>query len=407
MDVGKVVRNPHARERQIAPSEVDPDRQAADQLDEIRQYFRDAYARRDVVAQTKTASGQVLDWIPADSQGHGKPAEPPESEPHKDKSDSRRPTKATPFELARADVEVGPPGTVPLLRKPVDEMFPVGDLQDYLAKGPRQKRVTPPDDPALANPAAPLPVHKYAHAYQAVNNFGTEGTINTWGPYVQWSNEFSLGQLWLVRGSGNGTQTLEVGAQTFYDLYHDWKPHLFIFYTTNNYTRSGDNLGGYNTDVKGWQQVSNTVYPGMTLAESKAGGDQYDLTIKVQLSQGNWWVRIGNEWMGYYPSGLYSSSGLRDQAASIDWGGEIVDDMQYHPEPTQTWMGSGLFPNTGFKNAAYMRNLSYQSDLAGALRPMIGYPSVTNPAAYQIATDFSGATTWGSNFFWGGPGGVA
>jgi hypothetical protein len=38
--------------------------------------------------------------------------------------------------------------------------------------------------------------------------------------------------------------------------------------------------------------------------------------------------------------------------------------------------------------------------------PINGYPSVTNPAAYQIATDFSGTTSWGSNFFWGGPGGV-
>ena len=183
-------------------------------------------------------------------------------------------------------------------------------------------------------------------------------------------------------------------------------PHLFIFYTTNNYTHSGDNLGGYNRDVAGWQQVSTTVYPGMQLAESKPGGAQYDITIKVQLSLGNWWVRIGNEWMGYYPNGLYSPSGLRDQAASVDWGGEIVDDKEYHPEPTSTWMGSGLFPNTGYSNAAYMRNLAYQSDTAGTMVPIQGFPAVTNPAAYQIATDFSGATTWGSNFFWGGPGGV-
>ncbi len=407
MEIGRVLRNPNP------PSAVptmraglDLEREDAERLDEIRQYFIDQYARRDIVAQTKTASGQQLDWIPAESQGEGKLAEPPDSKPPKHKPDKKRPTRAVPFELARDDVEVGPPGTVPVLRKPIDQITTVGDLQDYLAKGPRQKRVTPPDDPELANPAAAQPDHKYAHAYQYVTNYGTEGAINTWGPYVQWSNEFSLGQLWLVRGSGVGTQTVEVGAQTFYDLYHDWFPHLFIFYTTNNYTHSGDNLGGYNRDVAGWQQVSTTVYPGMQLAESKPGGAQYDITIKVQLSLGNWWIRIGNEWMGYYPNGLYSPSGLRDQAASVDWGGEIVDDKEYHPEPTSTWMGSGLFPNTGYSNAAYMRNLAYQSDTAGTMVPIQGFPAVTNPAAYQIATDFSGATTWGSNFFWGGPGGV-
>jgi hypothetical protein len=301
---------------------------------------------------------------------------------------------------------VGPPGTVPVLRKPIDQIRPVGDLQDYLAKGSRRKRFTPPDDPGLASAPAAASVHKYAHAFQAVTNFGTEGTINTWRPFVQWSNEFSLGQLWLVRGSGIGLQTCEVGAQTYYDLYGDWNPHLFIFYTTNNYTQSGDNLGGYNTDVAGWVQHSTLVYPGIRLAESVQGGDQYDLTLKVTLSMGNWWVRVGNEWMGYYPNGLYNDAGLRNQAASVDWGGEIVDDTANHPEPTATWMGSGHFPYEGWQHAAYMRNLMYQSDAAGTMLPFQGYPSVTNPAAYQIATDFSGTTTWGSNFYWGGAGGV-
>ncbi len=224
---------------------------------------------------------------------------------------------------------------------------------------------------------------------------------------MQWSNEFSLGQLWLVRGSGGGLQTCEVGAQTYFDLYGDWFPHLFIYYTTNNYTQGGDNLGGYNTDVAGWVQSSAQVYPGIRLAESVPGGDQFELSLKVTLFQGNWWVRVGNEWMGYYPSGLYNSAGLRDQAASVDWGGEIVDDVANHPEPTSTWMGSGHFPYEGWQHAAYMRNLAYQSDAAGTMIPIQGYPSVTNPAAYQIATDFSGTSTWGSNFFWGGPGGVA
>jgi hypothetical protein len=39
--------------------------------------------------------------------------------------------------------------------------------------------------------------------------------------------------------------------------------------------------------------------------------------------------------------------------------------------------------------------------------PMQGYPSATNPNAYQIAEDFSGASGWGSYFYWGGPGGAA
>jgi hypothetical protein len=407
METGMIERNPEA------PGGVpqtrsghDLDREAAERLDEIRQYFRDKYARREVVTRTTTASGQDLDWIPAESQVSGALAEPPELEPSVHPRDSSRTAYPAPLELGRSKAEIGPPGTVPVLRKPIDRIRPIGDLQDYLSKTGRKKAFTPPDDAGFARPRAADATHKYAHAFQQVTNFGTEGTINTWRPFVQWSNEFSLGQLWVVRGSGIGLQTVEVGAQTYFDLYGDWFPHLFIFYTTNNYTQMGDNLGGYNRDVQGWVQRSTQVFPGMRLAESVQGGDQFDLTLKVTLSLGNWWVRVGNEWMGYYPNGLYNPAGLRDQAASVDWGGEIVDDDIHHPEPTSTWMGSGHFPFEGWQHAAYMRNLMYQSDVAGTMAPIQAFPSVTNPAAYQITTDFSGASTWGSNFFWGGPGGV-
>jgi len=404
-EIGRIERNPDApTQTPTLRSGADLDREAVERVNEIKQYFSDRYDRREVVARTTTPSGQELDWVAAESQVDGNLAEPPEIEPPYEPRDSKRRAEPVPFELVGAKGLVGPAGTVPVLRKPLEEIWPVGNLQDYLAKGPLQKRVTPPDDPGYASASA-ASAHKYAHAYQQVRNFGTEGTINTWRPYVQWSNEFSLGQLWVVRGSGSGLQTVEVGAQTYKDLYGDWNPHLFIFFTTNGYTSSGDNLGGYNTDVDGWVQTSSVVYPGMRLAESVLNGNQYDLTLKVMLYQGNWWVRVGNEFMGYYPSGLYNVAGLRDQADSVDWGGEIVDDGS-HPEPTSTWMGSGHFPSEGWQHSAYMRNLAYQSDAGGTMVAISGYPHVTNPNAYTIATDFGGATTWGSNFYWGGPGGV-
>lgn len=405
MEKGTVQRNPAAGTppAPAATRAAELDRAAADQLEEIRQYLRDRYARRDVVARTTTTYGQQIDWIPAESQtADGKIAEPPETDGVSHLADPARVARAVPSDLGGPGAEPPPPGTVPVPRKPVEQLYPTGDLQDWLAKGPRAKQVPPPD--ALASPSAADP-HKYAHAWQQVPCVGTEGTVNTWRPFVQWSNEFSLGQLWLVRGDGTGRQTIEVGAQTFFDLYHDWEPHLFIFYTTNGYTGSGDNIGGYNTDVDGWVQVSTSVYPGLRLADSVDGGEQYELALKVQLFGGNWWVRVGNEWMGYYPGGLYSASGLASGADYVDWGGEIVDTLD-HPEPTATWMGSGHFPADGWQRAAYMRNLSYQSDAAGSLAPMQGWTSVTNPLSYDIAADFSGASGWGSHFFWGGPGGI-
>ncbi|MET9023695.1 neprosin family prolyl endopeptidase [Actinopolymorpha sp. NPDC004070] len=410
MDVGLIERNPHAAparmsrlaHQKFAGPEVDGDlKAAAERLEEIRQHHLDLYARRDVVTQTTSAAGDRVDWVPVESQVDGAPAEPPPL--NGIEQDPARRTRAAARALRAPEVEKGPPGTVPVMRKNIDQLRPVGTLQDYLAKGPYRPEFTPPDDP---HPPAIGAEHKYAHAYQFVTNYGTEAYINTWKPYVQWSNEFSLGQLWTVRGSGAALQTLEVGAQTYKDLNGDWEPHLFIFYTTNAYSQSGDNLGGYNTDVRGWVQVGTSSFPGMRVAESIAGGDQYDLLIKVQLYQGNWWVRIGAEWMGYYPASLYSDTGLRTMADQVDWGGEIVDDSANHPEPTSTAMGSGALPGTGWTHAAYMRNLRYQSDANGTMVGIQGVPQVTNAAAYDIWTDFSGTSGWGSYFYWGGPGGV-
>ncbi len=89
--------------------------------------------------------------------------------------------------------------------------------------------------------------------------YGTEGNINAWDPYTERSDEFSLGQLGLRRDSSQGRQTVEVGHQEYRDLYGDWVPHLFTYYTTNGYSSDGDNKGGYNRDVAGWVQYSGSI----------------------------------------------------------------------------------------------------------------------------------------------------
>lgn len=407
MDVGVIEQNPQSAwamaahaPPQLAGPEVDDDPMVAVyRLEEIRQHHLDLYAKRDVIAQTTTSAGDRVDWVPVESQARGALAEQP---PNEAGPVIERPTMDASRTLVAVHGDHGPPGTVPVLHKQIDTMRPVGTIQDYLAKGLHPRVITPPDNP---NPPATGASHEYAHAWQFVDNYGTEGYINTWKPYVQWSNEFSLGQLWTVRGSGPGLQTLEVGAQTYKDIYGDWSPHLFIYYTTNGYTNGGDNLGGYNTDVKGWVQVGTTSFPGMRVAESIDGGDQYDLYVKITLHQGNWWVQIGGEWMGYYAASLYNDGGLRFMADRTDWGGETVDDTT-HAESSQTDMGSGAFPNTGWTHAAYMRNLRYQSDTVGTMANLQATPQVTDATEYDIAADFSGASGWGSYFYWGGPGAV-
>jgi hypothetical protein len=396
--------------------ERDPEilaRLAAERLEEIHQYLRDRHARRDVIARTKTRSGQELDWIPIESQTKdGRIASPPSEDglyldDPKKPADGRemRPHKPVVFELQQEGAELGPKGTVPVVWRDISKLRPVGTLQDYLSKHGRAMRILPDDDPREFAYPEDGTVHKYAYSAQYVTCYGGEGNINAWDPYLEWSNEFSLGQVALARGSGSAKQTIEAGHQEYRDLYGDWVPHLFIFYTTNGYTSSGDNKGGYNRDVDGWVQYSNAIYPEAKSSPlSQFGGTQYIMPLKWQLWQGNWWLRVNGVWIGYYPASLFSTSGLRSQAAKIAWYGEVVDSGN-HVGTTATDMGNGHWPYEGWQHCAYMSHLYYQSSTGGALsryNPSSVY--ATNDLCYDIEGHFGNTGTWGPYFWWGGSG---
>ena len=385
----------------------DGERLASQRFEEIHQYFKDQYARRDVVLQTRTPGGLLLDWVPIESQhGCAKLADPPEEDRPvlPDRSATERREHFVSFELDRNGAVRGPRGTVPVWRRDLERLTPMRTLNDFLSKHGRANQITvSPTGEGIAFPEDGG-LHKYANTSQSVTAFGTEGNINAWDPYVEWSDEFSLGQLALARGSGGGRQTLEVGHQEYRDLYGDWVPHLFIFYTTNNYTSSGDNKGGYNQDVGGWVQYSSSIHPGaLSSPLSTFGGAQYILQLKVQLWQGNWWVRVNGQWIGYYPASLYNTAGLRNQADQVSWFGEIVDSSS-HSGTTATDMGNGHWPYEGWQHCAYMNNLLYQSGSNGSMQRYAGSAWASHPKCYGVEEHFNNAGSWGSYFWWGGSG---
>jgi len=387
------------------PSGEDARRDAARRLEQIHAYLRGREERREVVARTTTRSGMQIDWVPVESQVRdGKVADPPEDDRPVRPPGGEWPQELVQFELGYDDAELGPPGTVPIVRRQIEAIRPAGTLQDWLSKDGR-RRLAAPDDLAqeFVYPEDATS-HKYAYSSQWVTCFGTEGNINAWDPYLEWSNEFSLGQLAVARGSGTKKQTLEIGHQEFRNLYGDWVPHLFVFYTTNGYTESGDDKGGYNQDVDGWVQHAQTVHPGaMSSPVSAFGGTQYVLSLKVQLWRENWWVRVNGTWMGYYPASLYNADGLRAQAEKVAWYGEVVDAGD-HAGTTATDMGNGHWPYEGWQRCAFMSNLRYQSSTDGGMSRYEGTTWESHPKCYAIEDHFDNDGDWGSYFWWGGSG---
>ncbi|MFL6361265.1 MAG: neprosin family prolyl endopeptidase [Nitrososphaeraceae archaeon] len=368
---------------------------------EIRRYFEGRVAGLDVVKTTKTPSGQLLDWIKIESQlPTGQIASPPPGVDQLVYTRGKLNDQLVRFELEKSKVDRGPEGTVPILRKDLKKLRFTKSLNDHLSKhGHKTYSMQINENDSIEVPGDGA--HDYSYTAQFVTCYGGEGYFSAYDPYLQWSDEFSLLQILMRRGN----QTVESGWQEYRDLYGDWVPHLFVYYTTNGYSADGDNIGGYNRDVDGWIQYSSSIYPGaVSSPNSVRGGGQYVMFIKYQLYQGNWWLNCNNNWIGYYPASLFSNEGLNLQAGKIAFYGEIVDSSD-HGSLTNTDMGSGYWPEYQWPWAAYMRNLRYQSDTNGG---MSQYNADTVFASdqdlYDIENHMNSGTTWNSYFWLGGPG---
>jgi len=247
----------------------------------------------------------------------------------------------------------------------------------------------------------PTALHQYAHAERNVSNWGAESILNVWRPYTERSDEFSLSQIWVVRGSGSNRETVETGWQKYRDLYGDWNSRLFIYFTPDNYADDGD--GCYNLTCGAFVQVNNSVYIGGAFNNySSHGGSQYAIKLLWYKdgTTGHWWLRYGDTWVGYYPRSLFDGNGLRDRASEVDFGGEIIN-RDVGSQHTRTDMGSGYMPGYGWRWAAYQRALRYV-DTSNYYRQASGLTSSRSDADCYDITQHSSTGSWERYFYFGG-----
>ncbi|KAF3589921.1 hypothetical protein F2Q69_00031109 [Brassica cretica] len=114
----------------------------------------------------------------------------------------------------------------------------------------------------------------------------------------------------------------------------------------------------------------------------------------------NWWLKVGEELVGYWPGKLFNSLG--DGATIVQWGGEIVN-LETGGKHTTTDMGSGHFADEGFKKSSYFRNLMTIDETNTLIEPQGVYPTTGHDNCYNIKAGDAGSS-WGVNFFYGGPG---
>lgn len=248
-------------------------------------------------------------------------------------------------------------------------------------------------------------IRYYRTTSASVEATGAQSTINIWKPAVE-KNDFSLTQIWVIGDKGTHRQTLEVGSQVFPNRLGDQEPHLFIYYTPDNY-RSGC----YDLTCPAFVKTSNILDIGGRLKHSTVGGAQAEGTVAFYRDPdtGNWilFFSDGVSYIqsGYYPAALFAGGQLSQFATLIEVGGEVASWTM--PAFTATDMGSGRFAtpaSTEDRDAAYHRGIKYMGR-DGLIRdlPLRAYTPGDN--CYNLIRAIG--PTWGTTIYFGGPGNSA
>ncbi|PKI58649.1 hypothetical protein CRG98_020975 [Punica granatum] len=222
---------------------------------------------------------------------------------------------------------------------------------------------------------------------------GSQAHHNVWNPSTE-IGEISVSQIWISAGSGENLNTVEAG---WIVLGSSPVTRFFTYWTSDAYKSTGC----YNLDCPGFVLANNNFAPGFVFQSiSTYGGKQF--SVDIQIKQ-NWWLRVYNKNMGYWPGSIFNS--LTGGGSAVTWGGEIYNS-QKSGHHTATQMGSGHFPRDGyFTKSAYIRNLAFIQDNG----PMRSVPkealvsSVTKRQCYDLVMGPSGIH-FGTHFYFGGSG---
>ena len=368
----------------------------------------DACGRPAIVKTTRTPSGQIVDWVRRESQAPGGriASPPPLSAP--DLATGGSTHGAATFELADPAVERGPAGTVPLLRGHASM------AHDGERARPRKRAVDARSLQSRAPrpPVAPPDPLGYYHATTSewTTCYGCQTTLNVWAPECELPVDHSLSQFGIQNYDNGKLQSLEAGWIVSRGQFGDALPHVFVYFTNDGYVGDqADGVRGYNRDVAGWVQYDENIFPGALIGGlSQFGSTQDEITIKFQLWEGNWWFQVQGIWLGYYPATLFqgqwpAGTSLGDHASWVAFWGEVYSGRADATQTT-TDMGSGRFAEEGWQWSAYQRNARVQTGRAGLLVDSDGLPSDEDSAYYDILQHVRSGSSWGSYFWYGGPG---
>jgi hypothetical protein len=381
-----------------------PTEDAALRACEVEQYVAQHYAALgyEVVATTTLPSGDIMDWVLAESvPGADQPPPPPISP---DEYHPRPGAQLGTTELQLYPERRGPVGTIGFHR-PTFPAYVNGETEatslEELLQGSEQPGNVPAGTDRL-----------YAGYRLERQNHGVTTLVNAFGGIIEPGTLSLLEMTIWCPGPNPSTTHEQIGITASRDNIN--------FFDTDSVTRVQVEYVAPGKDPKltGWvgskypehafiPRPDSMVHANDRISESVIGGVQIEHLFKIFLWEGNWWVGYNLEWLGYYPFDLFDE--LLGDACWMAFYGEVYS-------PTLPWtttdMGRSVFGHLGnYGNAAYFRQMSY-IDTANVLHFIFGanpIPVQENGGTLKDATCYTESELYlGPDgdyaFYCGGPG---
>ncbi|CAN6909234.1 unnamed protein product [Brassica oleracea] len=204
-----------------------------------------------------------------------------------------------------------PKNSIPIIRTRRENILQAESVERYGRKDPNSLPQPKPTNPPsnTTNEYAIVTVNSPQGKFH-----GAQADINVWKPHVQTRREFSLAQIWVMGGTYPSRDTIEAGWQVFPRFYGDDKPRFFIYWTADEYKKTGC----YDLRCPGFVHVNRDFVIGAPMPQvSVMGGRQASFltTITTRKQRAGWrdrrtgnWLRLGYyQILGYWPSSLFST----------------------------------------------------------------------------------------------------
>ncbi|CAL0303642.1 unnamed protein product [Lupinus luteus] len=230
--------------------------------------------------------------------------------------------------------------------------------------------------------------------------FAISGIIDVYNLPVKNADQITSAYIYLQNGGVNDKNVIMAGWEVHPKVFGDGKTYFFIRWADKTKSKGCTNL-----ICPGFVQVEPGYVLGKPVAyTSTYNGKQFELLVEIahDRNTNNWWVRLNNRNLGYYPGILFSNLAFGKLGG---WTG-MTSTTPGSPSPP---MGSGRFPDNNLYRSCYFRKMKFQTDTLRNVGPTNyedAVASTDNPNCFGVQFNGYNDDIQGYSMLFGGPGGI-